>query len=97
MTRTYDVIEDFWKWYDRGARRHDNGVADLALEKCEETFQRCDWKGFGYWHRVYCRERRRIPSNRSQDPSATFESTNEPSQDRVFNGSGRFGSREPLH
>jgi hypothetical protein len=57
MTRTPDVIADFWEWYNRRSERQDNGVADLALDKCEEAFQRCDWKGFGYWYRVYRRER----------------------------------------
>ena len=97
MTRPHDVIRDFWQWYDRRSQRQNNGVADLALDKCEETFQRCDWHGFGYWYEVYCRERGRTATSKSPDTSTTLEVTNEPSQHRVLNGLGRFGSRQPLH
>ena len=97
MARTHDVIKDFWEWHNRRAQRQNNGVADLALDKCEETFQRCDWHGFGYWYGVYCRERGRPPSNKSRNTSTTLDVTNEPSQDRVLNGLGRFGLRHPLH
>jgi hypothetical protein len=97
MTRSYDVIKDFWEWHNRRAQRQDNGVADLALDKCEETFRRCDWHRFGYWYEVYCRERGRTATSKSPDTSTTLEVPNEPFQHRVLDGLGRFGSRQPLH
>ena len=57
-SRSRDVIDFFWEWQKRqAALRHNTTVAELALNKCEETFLCCDWDGFGYWHNVYCRER----------------------------------------
>jgi hypothetical protein len=52
-----DVVDFFWEWQQRAMQRQRNPVADLALDKCEELFQCCDWKGFAYWHAIYCRER----------------------------------------
>jgi len=55
-TQGYDVITDFWEWYQlREARR--NPLANYALDKCEETFRKCEWKSFGYWYAIYRRER----------------------------------------
>jgi hypothetical protein len=55
--RDYDVIVDFWEWYQRReARRHDP-LASYALDKCEDALASCDWEGFGYWHTIYLRER----------------------------------------
>ena len=55
--RTHDVIDFFWEWQKRRAVRGRNTIAELALDRCEETLQRGDWGGFGYWHGIYCRER----------------------------------------
>jgi hypothetical protein len=55
-THSYDVIADFWEWYERRKARH-NPLASYALDKCEETFRKCEWKSFGYWHAIYQRER----------------------------------------
>lgn len=96
MTRTHDVISNFWEWYNRRAQRRNIGVAELALDKCEETFERRDWEGFGYWYEVYCRERGPIANGRPWSKS-TMELTNEPSEHRLLNGPGRFGARKPLH
>ncbi len=52
-----DGIVDFWQWYERRFGRKQNPVVDLALDKCEETFRRCEWDGFSYWYAVYQRER----------------------------------------
>lgn len=35
-------------------------LRDHALDKCVEMYRRGDWGGFGYWHAVYLRERRRL-------------------------------------
>jgi hypothetical protein len=61
--RDYDVIVDFWEWYQRRQERR-NGSADFALDKCEATFARGEWDAFGYWHTIYLRERlkHRTPS-----------------------------------
>jgi hypothetical protein len=56
-TRDYDVIVDFWEWYQRREARRNNPLASYALDKCEETFRECKWSSFGYWHAVYLRER----------------------------------------
>lgn len=53
-TRGADVIDFFWEWQKRRSR---NGLAELALDKCAETYKRRDWDGFAYWHRIYCRQR----------------------------------------
>ena len=58
-THSYDVIADFWEWYARRAARH-NPLASYALDKCEETFRKCEWKSFGYWYAIYRRERPKL-------------------------------------
>ena len=58
--RDYDVIVDFWEWYRRREARQ-NPVANYALDKCEETFRKCEWNNFGYWYEIYMRERRNLP------------------------------------
>lgn len=55
----YDVIVDFWEWYRRREAKRCNPLATYALDKCEETFIKCEWSDFGYWHAVYLRERQR--------------------------------------
>ena len=50
-----DPVVEFGKYSDRS--RLDNGILELALDRCEETFMRSDWNGFGYWFRVYRREK----------------------------------------
>jgi hypothetical protein len=60
----YDVVIDFWEWYQRREARL-NPVASYALEQCEETFRKCDWSGFGYWHAIYLRERPKSPRSRA--------------------------------
>ena len=57
----YDPIVDFWEWYERQLGRERNPVASLALDKCEETFRRCEWDRFGYWYAIYRRERPKVP------------------------------------
>jgi hypothetical protein len=52
----YDVVVDFWDWYQRREARL-NPLASYALGQCEETFRKCDWDGFGYWYAIYSRER----------------------------------------
>ena len=54
--RGYDVVVDFWEWYRRREARL-NPLASHALDKCEETFRKCEWNSFGYWHAIYLRER----------------------------------------
>lgn len=54
-----DVIVDFWEWYQNRNARYYNPVAEHALDKCEEMLQRRQWESFGYWHRIYLRERRK--------------------------------------
>jgi hypothetical protein len=54
--RGYDVVVDFWEWYRRREARL-NPLASYALDKCEETFRKCEWTNFGYWHAIYLRER----------------------------------------
>jgi len=39
-------------------------LAELALDKCEETLMWGDWDRFRYWHAVYIRERNRLSSDR---------------------------------
>jgi len=55
-TNGYDVIVDFWEWYQRREARH-NLLASYALDKCEETFRKCEWKSFDHWYAIYRRER----------------------------------------
>ena len=54
--RGYDVVVDFWDWY---RRREARPLASYALDKCEETFRKCEWNSFGHWHEIYLRERPR--------------------------------------
>jgi hypothetical protein len=56
-TSDYDVIVDFWEWYRRRQAGQCNPLASYALDKCEETFRKCEWNTFGYWHAIYLRER----------------------------------------
>jgi len=56
-TRDYDVIVDFWEWYRRREARRCNPLASYALDKCEETFRKCEWNSFGHWYEIYLRER----------------------------------------
>jgi hypothetical protein len=58
----YDVIIDFWEWYERRKARGHGALADLALDKCEETFRKCEWDSFGYWYAIYRRERPKSPN-----------------------------------
>jgi hypothetical protein len=55
--RNYDVIADFWKWHQGRQERQSNPLANHALDKCEEALIRCEWDSFGYWHKIYLRER----------------------------------------
>jgi hypothetical protein len=59
----YDVVVDFWEWYRRRDARL-NPLARYALEQCEETFRKCNWDRFGYWHAIYLRERPRSLASR---------------------------------
>jgi hypothetical protein len=61
-TNDYDVIVDFWEWYRRREARHRNPLAGYALDKCEETFSKCEWNSFAYWHAIYLRERGHPPN-----------------------------------
>ena len=54
-----DVIVDFWEWYQNRKTRYYNPVAEHALDKCEEMLKQRQWESFGYWHRIYLRERRK--------------------------------------
>jgi len=56
-----DVITDFWEWYEQRYAREHGALADYALDKCEETFGRCDWDNFAYWYGIYRRERPKTP------------------------------------
>jgi hypothetical protein len=66
--RDYDVIVDFWEWYRRRQVRQSNPLANYALDKCEETFRKCEWSGFGYWYEIYLRARPKLPC-RGEEPS----------------------------
>ena len=57
-----DVITDFSEWYERRYVREHAPLASYALDKCEETFRRCAWDSFAYWHAIYVRERRKAPN-----------------------------------
>jgi hypothetical protein len=58
-SRDYNVIIDFWEWYRRCQNRQSGPLTTHALNKCEETFGRCEWTSFGRWYAIYLRERRR--------------------------------------
>jgi hypothetical protein len=66
--RGYDVVVDFWDWYRRREARL-NPLATYALDKCEETFRKCEWSGFGYWYQIYLRERPKAPRFPASPPS----------------------------
>ena len=71
----YDVITDFWKWYERRYSRQHGPIADLALDNCEDAFGKCEWSKFGYWYEIYRRERPRTPSlpqRHNKDSSCSF-------------------------
>jgi hypothetical protein len=74
---SYDVIVDFWEWYRRREAPQHDIVARLALDKCEETFGKCEWDNFGYWYAIYLRERRKMPN-----PAATATSSIDPHASR---------------
>jgi len=46
-------------------RPKSSALAEMALDKCAETYQRRDWARFGYWHAVFVRERNRLGGMRS--------------------------------
>jgi hypothetical protein len=56
---SYDVIADFWEWYQGRQERQFSPLARYALDQCEETFGKCEWEKFGYWHKIFLRERLR--------------------------------------
>jgi len=58
-TQSYDVIVDFWEWYRRREANRCNPLESYALDRCEETFKRCEWNNFGHWYAIYRRERAR--------------------------------------
>ena len=52
---------------DRATQKHAQNVsalADLALDRCEEAFERAEWSRFGYWFDVFVRERTRLSSRK---------------------------------
>ena len=53
----YDVVVDFWEWYQRRQERRYNPLASHALDKCEHALASCDWDSFAFWHKIYLRER----------------------------------------
>jgi hypothetical protein len=59
----YDVIADFWEWYQRRQAREHDPIARLALDKCEESFRESQWDSFGYWYAIYLRERPKTPNS----------------------------------
>jgi hypothetical protein len=56
-SRDYDVIADFWVWYQRRQERQRDPLANHALDKCEQALIRREWDRFEYWHTIYLRER----------------------------------------
>jgi hypothetical protein len=68
--RGHDVVADFWEWYQRREARRCSPLASYALDKCEETFGRRQWDSFSYWHRIYVRERVKVPNSRLGAPGA---------------------------
>ena len=69
-THDYDVIVDFWEWYQRREASRQNLLASYALDKCEEMLIQREWDRFGYWHAIYLRERPKSlssPVTRSSD------------------------------
>jgi hypothetical protein len=59
QSRGPNVIANFWEWYERRQQRDKSPLAKFALDRCDETFRRCDWDRFGYWFSIYRRERPR--------------------------------------
>jgi hypothetical protein len=68
----YDIVVDFWNWYQQRNTRYHNPLAEYALDKCEEMLQRRQWKGFGYWHSIYLRERRKAPIPRRRPDADNY-------------------------
>jgi hypothetical protein len=66
--REGNVIDFFWEWYRLHERSCRTPLCGLALDKCEEAFVRRDWRGFGYWHAVFVRERQRMERARNERP-----------------------------
>jgi hypothetical protein len=60
-THGFNVIVDFWEWYQRRQERQHDPLASYALDKCEETLRNREWDRFGYWHSIYLRERPKHP------------------------------------
>ena len=60
--RGYDVVVAFCEWYRRREARL-SPLASSALDKCEETFRKCEWNSFGNWHSIYLRERPKAASS----------------------------------
>jgi hypothetical protein len=56
-----DVIADFWEWYQHRYARDHAPLARYALDKCEEAYRTQDRNSLGYWHKIYMRERPRVP------------------------------------
>jgi hypothetical protein len=57
------IIDFFLESQRRSPRRTTSGLAEMALDKCEETLMRRDWGHFGHWHAVFLRERNRLRSD----------------------------------
>jgi hypothetical protein len=55
-----DVVDFFWEWQRSHMQSKTSALAQLALDRCEETLLCRDWERFGYWHAVYMCERRRL-------------------------------------
>ena len=55
---TATVIDFPGKRKHRRSRSRSDALAELALDKCEETFRQRDWERFAHWHAVYLRERK---------------------------------------
>ena len=56
---TSNVIDFFAARRRRRMRMARQSLREHALNKCVEMYERCDWRGFAYWHAVFVRERRR--------------------------------------
>jgi len=65
-----DVINFFWEWYRRREQACRGPLCQYALDKCEETFIRRNWKSFGHWHAIFIRERQRMQGCRPLQPGA---------------------------
>ena len=44
----YDVVADFWEWYQRRWEQQSGPLASHALDRCEEAFTWGQWESFGY-------------------------------------------------